>query len=82
MSGTVAGLTVGEIAAHHVIETAGGLGLPDEPVLDRRTTVIAARTGRASVVRRCAGLATLPLQLASAIHHIDWWRTSNPIRSE
>jgi hypothetical protein len=184
MKKAFATLTVGAVAAHHVIETAGGLGLPGEPVLGRRNAavgwtaafaanlalvsrmassestrttrvrkrsrpgttraragrdvarnaaigfangayqalalqhyvdwpwivrrglpilteaeglpqnllppynaallstiaastaaVISSRRSRAFALGHCAGLATLPLQPASARHHIDWWRT-------
>ncbi|WP_140400693.1 hypothetical protein [Gulosibacter sp. 10] len=37
--------------------------------------LIASRRRAAAVIGHLAGLATLPLQLASARHHIGWWRS-------
>lgn len=64
------GLTVGAVATHHVIETAGGLGPPGEPVLGRRVaaagllTAFAANLGLISTartsLRRTAPEATSP----------------------
>lgn len=88
-------VTVGAIAAHHVIETATGLGLPGEPYLGRKPASLiwgGLFTANLLLLRRSGtvrdaltGFANGTYQALAAQHYVDWpWtlRRGVPILTE
>jgi hypothetical protein len=78
MKKALAALTVCAVAAHRVIETAGGLGLPGEPVLGRRNAAVgwsAAFAANLVLVSRTASSKTAGTTRACKQSRTDTTRT-------